>query len=328
MLPLQYLGGLYIHQLTPKELQEVINDLAARHYSRSRLGKVKGVMYRSLRWAVQQGMIRTNPAEAVSLPAPRAASRMGCSAPREMRALTREEAEAVINRFAGGTAYIPLLLGYRAGLRLGEVFGLEEEDFDPETRCISVRQQLGYHGSDLYITEPKYESSRVVQLDDETACIVEAHIQRIRALRSVGGESYYRYYVDSTGRLSSTPGPREVHLLNVRADGTGHICTPRIMQHVGRVVHGCEGNFDWVDEHGEKNVHVPIYDWDFHMMRHTHISELVEYSAKTGAPTIEEISRRVGHKHVDTTYRYYVHATEETRAAAADAIQRMYGERE
>lgn len=305
----QYLGDVYIHQLTPKMLQDTITDLAGRGYARSRLGKIKGVMYKSLRWAVEQGMLRTSPAAVISVPAPRAASRLGCSPARELRALTKEEVEAILRRFEGCTAYLPLLLGYRAGLRLGEAFGLEVQDYDIDKKCLHIRQQLGYHGKDLIISNPKYESFRKVQLDDDTAEIVDRHIRRLEALESVAGDTYHRYYIGPDGKVSETPGARELHPMHRRLDGTGTLVSPRIMQHTSRVIHGCEGVWE----------HEPIKDFEFHQLRHTHISELVA----AGYP-ITWISNRVGHKRTETTYRYYTHETESTVADAKEAFRNFY----
>lgn len=307
----QYLGDKYIHQITPAMMQEVLIDLAGRHYSRNRIGKVKGIMYKSMRWAVEQGWLRNNPASAVHVPAPRAAKRLGCSEPKQLRALEKEEVEAIFKRFPeGSTAFIPLILGVRCGCRLGEAFGLEIEDVDIENQCIHIRQQLGYHGSDLVISECKYESARTVSLDDDTMEILKRHVEQLQDIRKLFGDSeqYRKYYVQQDGKVTETPGIREVNFLNRRTDITGKLNGPRITQHIGRVLHGCEST---------SNIVIP--DFSFHQLRHTHITDLV-----AGKFPIEWISRRVGHAHIDTTYRYYVHETENIRLQSAEQFRNFY----
>jgi integrase len=80
------------------------------------------------------------------------------------------------------------------------------------------------------------------------------------------------------------------------------------MQHVGRVIHGKEGVFDCVD---------PL--WDFHMLRHTHASECIA----AGMPP-ESVRKRLGHKRLDTTYRFYVHETEDQSDRAKSVLEVMF----
>lgn len=309
---ISYLGDKYIHQITPAMMQDVLTDLAGRHYSRNRIGKVKGIFYKSMRFAVQQGWLRNNPASAVHVPAPRAAKRLGCSEPKELRALTKEEVEAIFRRFPeGSTAYIPLILGLRCGCRLGEAFGLEIEDVDIENQCIHIRQQLGYHGSDLVISDCKYESMRTVTLDNDTMDILKRHVEQLNSIREMFGnsEQYRKYYVQQDGKVTETPGIREVNFLNRRMDISGKLNGPRISQHVSRVIHGCTLDFGYP----------AITDFSFHQLRHTHITNLVSEKFP-----IEWISKRVGHAHIDTTYRYYVHESEEVRLQSAEQFKNFY----
>lgn len=305
-----YLGDKYIHMITPTMLQEVLVAMSERHYSRSRVGKVKSVMYKSMRWAVEQTWLKNNPASCIYVPTVRASKRLGCAPPNEVRALEKEEIERIFQRFGlGSTAYIPLLLGYRCGLRLGEVFGLEISDFNKDTKCLTVRQQLGYHGSKLVISEPKYESSRIVQLDDDTSEVLEKHIMCLKTMKKIteGLNCYKRYYLESNGTVTENPAFREVDLLNRRMDN-GSLVSPRIMQHVGRVIHGYEGSFV-----------PPIIDWTFHQMRHTHCTELL-----ANGFNVEYVASRLGHKDATTTWRYYSHMVPEICDESREKLREFY----
>lgn len=288
-----YLGNKYIHLITPAMMQEVLIAMSECHYSRSRVGKVKSLMYKSMRWAVEQTWLKNNPASSIYVPAQRASKRLGCAPKKELRALEKEEVERIFERFdVRSTAYIPLLLGYRCGLRLGEVFGLEISDYNKETKCLNIRQQLGYHGSELVVSEPKYESKRKIQLDDDTSKILEEYIMRLQAVKTVAETigCYKRYYLENDGTVTEMPAIRELDLLNRRI-ATGELISPRIMQHVGRVIHGYEGSFN-----------PPITDWTFHQLRHTHCTELLANDFN-----VEYVASRLGHKDATTTWRYYSH---------------------
>lgn len=306
-----YLGDQYIHLITPVMMQEVLTDLARRHYSRHRLGKIKGVMFKSFRWAVEQGWIRNSPAAVIRVPAPRACSRLGCAPEKELRALTKEEVEAIFNRFGpGSSAYIPLLMGYRCGLRLGEVFGLEISDFDADTKTINVRQQLGYHGKDLYVSAPKYESRRRIKLDDDTASILAEHVTRITTVEQLFGNSelFKRYYIQQDGKVTETPAVREFRPLNRRIEN-GALISPRITQHLSRVVHGCTLDFGYP----------AITDFSFHQLRHTHCSELISFGF-----SVEFVAKRLGHKDSTTTMRYYSHLMPEVQDRSEEQLKNFY----
>ena len=313
------LGDMYIYELTPKILQDCINGLAKRKYARSRLGKIKSTMYKCLRWSVEMEMLRNNPALHIMLPAPRAALSMGCREKRELRALSREEASAIIARFEGESAYLCLLLSYRCGLRLGEAFGLELGDYNMERQLLSVRQQLGYHGSQLVVSAPKYESSRVIDVDDDSAKILERHIKRLRALESIADDNYHHYYIDNKGVVSEMPGSREFYPLMRREDST--LISPRVCQHVYRVIHGETGKFEYTDAEGI--MHRCIPDATFHQMRHTHCSELL-----AAGYDINFVSSRLGHRDSSTTMKFYSHLLNETRTAEAERFKNFYTNQE
>lgn len=49
---------------------------------------------------------------------------------------------AIFKRFPyGSSSYIPLLIGYRCGLRIGETFGLLWDDIDFEAKTLIVARE-------------------------------------------------------------------------------------------------------------------------------------------------------------------------------------------
>jgi integrase len=115
-----------------------------------------------------------------------------------------------------------------------------------------------------------------------------------------------KYFVSEDNIVNETSG-KPISFLNVRiADGS--YVSPRTMQHVGRVIHGKEGIFDMVDP-----------EWDFHMLRHTHASECIA----AGMPP-ESLQKRLGHKNLTTTYKFYVHETEPQSDKARAILEEMY----
>ena len=118
--------------------------------------------------------------------------------------------------------------------------------------------------------------------------------------------NHKQYYISEDGILNTVSG-EPVYLLNVRLSDGSYI-SPRTMQHVSRVIHGKTGKFDMVDP-----------DWDFHMLRHTHASECI--AAKMPPVCVQ---KRLGHKHLTTTYKFYVHETEDQNDEAKRVLEGMF----
>ena len=80
--------------------------------------------------------------------------------------ITKDEIRIIFERFPKGHPdFIPLLLGYRCGLRLGEAFGILLEDIDLNNGYIHIQRQIQFDEScnELYFTEPKYYSYKYIK---------------------------------------------------------------------------------------------------------------------------------------------------------------------
>lgn len=297
-----------VSSITTRMLQEIINQETSQH-TRYGLDKIHSTLAKSFDYAIIQGYISKTPVYGVTMPKIRSVMAKEIHPTREQKACPKRLVNAIFDRFPEGhSAYIPLLLAYRCGLRLGEAYGLLIEDIDRVNRKIYVRRQIQFNEeNELYFTEPKYCNPgeyRVIDLDKNTWKILLKHIQKIESCRSV--MHHKQYYITKNGFLSETNG-EPIFLLNVRiADGS--YISPRTMQHVGRVIHGKTGVFDAVDP-----------DWDYHMLRHTHASDCI---AAGMAP--ETVRKRLGHRRLSTTYKFYVHETESQSEAAKAILEEMY----
>lgn len=311
---LPILGDYNISAITYKLCQKVIDNAIATYHTRHRLGDIKGCMNRCFKYAIRCGYLQQNPAKDVHLPEPRTRAAMELKPSRVHRVIPRDELDAIFKRFPEGHSdYIPLVLGYRCGLRLGEAFGIFVDDIDFKKKQLHVRRQVQYEAETQrhYFTEPKYclpGQERIIDLDEETCRILKKHVQKIVAL---GVTLHYPvYYVDEKRYLSTEDG-KEIFPINIRYSNGTYI-SPNTIHHVGRIIHGLDGGVKGRFSHVDS-------DWNFHALRHTHASECV--AAGMSLPSVQN---RLGHKNLQTTYHYYIHETETQVTESRDILERMW----
>ena len=268
-------GGAY-HQLLP--------------YGKNSLTALKSIISSCLSYAVEPlGFLQTNPMKLVKIPSSRAKSEIP-TRKKERESINPETWNAIIERFPfGNSCHIPLMLAYRCGLRLGEAFALDwERDINLKNKTLSVNSQIQWLNGYWEFTNPKYDSFRTILLDD----YMLSTLKRVKELQDRAkifyDEFYVHLYVNEKKQLVTkyTEGCVEVHMLNVREDGS--YIQPRVMQHCSRVVHYKLG----------------YKKFDYHSLRHTHATMLIE----NGAP-IKDVQHRLGHKSIQVTLDIYSHLT-------------------
>lgn len=277
--------------------------------SRNTLAGIKGILTNSFRYAVQPlQLIKSSPMECVRLPLSNAKPDKKPKN-KERIVITKKDFEKIINRFSSETTqYIPLQLGYRCGLRLGEVFGLDIlNDFDEENHTITVNYQVQYDNEEKiwYLTKPKYNSTRTIELDDFMYNILKLKKEQIVKDELYYGNLYKRYYINNLMQIIEMNDKldnayNEYHPVNRRQDGS--YCQPRIMQHCGRIVH--------------YQLDMPL--WDFHSLRHTHTTNLLSNGAD-----IKYVQKRLGHKNIETTLGIYQHITEEMKERNLEILNNL-----
>ena len=104
----------------------------------------------ALEKAVQEGLIRTNPAIGCKLPPKKA---------REMQVLDRDELQRFLIQAKAEGYYELFLLDLSTGLRRGELMALQWDDLDFETGVLNVNKQVYQVNGELQFSEPKTKNS-------------------------------------------------------------------------------------------------------------------------------------------------------------------------
>lgn len=301
-----YLGQYRLNALTPVIIQDYLNELFKEGLSHNTLTCLKGLIRGSLDYAViTLKIIRFNPASSVKLPKKDAEPiiKPKKRKTKERNAVPKDIVIKILERFPEGTsAHIPLQLAYRAGLRLGEAFALKWDDVDFHNKTISVTNQVQMDENvKLWrIRPPKYKSYRTISIDDTLLMLL--HKEKVKQEKAIlYYDEYYKHLlVDDAGYLNYENG-KPIDMVMKRENG--EYIQPGIMKHVGRVVHGY-GKDPVISE-----------TWDFHSMRHTHATMLLEAGVNP-----KEVQHRLGHKDIKTTLNIYTHLTKKMQD---DAVKIM-----
>lgn len=294
------LGNYRLRSLTPAILQQFLNDLFNRGYSRNTLTSIKGILTGSFSYAVMPlNFIQTSPMQGVKLPSARAKPKTP-TRKKEKDIVNSEEWDKIIKRFPfGHTCYLPLLLAYRCGLRLGEAFAVTWDDVNFTDRTLDINKQVQREGDYWTFSNPKYDSFRTIYLDDfMLEELSKAKNQQDRALLYY--DEYYTHLYENKQRqivTDKTDDCAEIRLINVRENGT--YIQPRVMQHCSRVIH-----YDL----GYKN-------FDYHSLRHTHTTMLLENGAD-----VKAVQHRLGHKNVQVTLQIYTHITDKMQSRTVEIL--------
>ena len=155
------IGDIPLNKLTQNDLQQFYGRLkkSGRKALVERYGEgLSDRMVRmchttcrtALQKAVQEGLIRSNPAVGCKLPPKKA---------REMQVLDREELQRFLIQARAEGYYEIFLLALATGLRRGEIMGLQWDDLDFETGVLSVSRQVTTVRGKLEISQPKTKSS-------------------------------------------------------------------------------------------------------------------------------------------------------------------------
>ena len=104
----------------------------------------------ALQRAVQDGLIRMNPAEGCKLPPKKA---------REMQVLARDELQRFLIQAQAEGYYELFLLDLATGLRRGELLALQWDDLDFETGVLTISKQVSLVRGKIVMSVPKTKSS-------------------------------------------------------------------------------------------------------------------------------------------------------------------------
>lgn len=324
------IGHYKLKAITTLVLQEQINDIYVnRAFTKSFMKNIMKVVKGSFKYAyVTAKLIKTNPAEYVTLP-----NMSSDSDAAEIIILTKDNVNKILERFKDSPAsYYAILTSYYTGLRVSEVYGLTWDCVDFINKKITIdkiskkiakegkvseSEKRGIRGKSTtkwYFGTCKNKSSyRTIDVGDTLLQALKEYKDWQEHNEEEYGELYTKHYLKDEITEANRRVKRVIPLTEFGVEiplertfpvfikENGEYRGTDTMKYLSKVV-----NY-------ELGIH-----FNFHALRHTHATMLVE----AGVP-IKAISERLGHSTVKTTLETYVHVTDRMRNDAVDKFESM-----
>jgi len=223
------LGNMRLQSVDRLQVRALYRKLAESGLSEKTVHNVHICLHKALQDAVDDGLLRRNPAErAHANPKDRP----------EMKTWSADELAAFLAFAAQDRELVLYHVAAATGMRRGELLGLRWRDVDLDGARLSVRQQFTRQGKGLGFGPPKSQKSiRRIDLDEETIALLREQHERQRFDRRACGLAY-RADLDL---VFSRPGgsPEDPNIIGRRfARRVRHLATvPAITLHGLRHTH-------------------------------------------------------------------------------------------
>lgn len=287
------LGFYKLSALHPKLIQDFLNEKYLSGLGKRYLANILSVLHSALKAAVYPyKLIKDNPVSYVHLP-----KNTEGKAKSEKKILTAEQFSQIIERFPETSSfYIPLQIAYHTGIRIGECCALTWDDIDLENNLIFINKTI-FRKKDhsWYFGTPKTKKSlRKIFIGETLKQILLTHKQTQEHNQKQLQSYYTSYYLTPSNKIYAVKklenyisSDKPIQFVCTKEDGT--IVTPETFRYCSRVI-----NYEL------------LIPFNFHALRHTHATLLIENGAK-----MKDVQIRLGHSKLSTTMDTYTHTTDE-----------------
>lgn len=279
-------GGYQMKDISIAVAEKFIYSMKKRGLSHNTVRKNINVINQMFKYAVQQKVITINPFSDMRVPG----DLVNNGSPSV--AYTDEQINQFREIFKNDILEIVLMIGYHCGLRLSETLALTWNDIDFQNKALMVNKQLVFKEGVFYFSTTKYNSNRVVFLDNS---ILEYLYSLKTQNEKYNNIKQYKVGVDN----SIVPGN---DIMFVCARPGGIIASSKYIY--------------WkLGFYKSKGYEV----FRVHNLRHTHCTKLL-----ANGIDIKYVQSRLGHKDIHTTLNVYHHLTENIQASETEKLNNLF----
>jgi integrase len=184
MYVLPHIGAVRVGRLDRNIVQAFYTELlhhrserTGRPLSKETVIRIHCILHSALQDLVQSGQLASNPARGLR---PRRVK----SERYEYRIWTHAQLEEFLKDSAGHWLFALWRVLAYTGMRRGEAIALKCADLRLKQNQLAVRRALGTADREIYVTRPKTDAERVIELDHETVRILRGHLRSNRLKES------------------------------------------------------------------------------------------------------------------------------------------------
>lgn len=285
------LGNYMLKAIRRLVLEDFIKNLIKEGYSSNTVDNIKGVMTKAIRYAYLHDMVEGSCDSVISRLDISVNSvhikKNSHSTQQKNLYIPKTDIDKLLMRFPeGNQAHIPIMLAYHLGLRAGEAYAVRWKNIDFEKNTVYVEGQVIYNDNNkewMYYP-PKNDSRRLINMDNELKELLIREKERQEINKR--SKKYVHVKIDNNMKINYFDGENADFVVQFKYGG---FVGSNARQNIANVAH--------------KELQIPF---TFHSLRHTHCSDL----AAKGVD-VTYLYKRMGHKSINTTLKYYTHETQE-----------------
>lgn len=227
----------------------------------------------------------------------------------KIKILTQDEYNKILDYCKGTIYYIPVIIGYHTGCRAGEVCGLTWNDIDLNQKTLRINKSMFYNveRKRWELGKTKGGKPRTIDIGDTLIDILKQERRRQKSQSLYYGEHYQKYYYDLIEEdgmrhivITTEESPESVPLDFVCQKEDNSLFTNQTTKYCAKRI--------------VRDLNI---DFNFHMLRHTHATVLIENGAN-----MKDVQERLGHTDIRITMNTYSHVTPKMKKQTVDIFEK------
>jgi integrase len=283
------IAGMKIGDLKPDQIQAFINDIAEKRKGPT-IRRTLQLVNSTLKHNAIQRVIFINPCDFVKKPKPKEDHTTLDDEPGADKVFSHEEQQKLISHClheeSDKKLACAILLALGTGMRIGEVCGLRNVDFDEVGKRVNIRASLRIVKNIPILQQPKTKESR------RTIPITDFAYEGIKA---------YKKYRNAEELKAGTLYDKET-IYFLRTSTGGPVDRRNLLRGYQRLL---------------KRIDLPEHN--FHALRHTYATNLLE--AGEQIKTVQEL---LGHANPVITMTIYSHVRPNVKESAIEKLNSLY----